>query len=127
MDLVQQELKQLSRPAFVMHGGAKGADRLVSDAIHGTQDRFVNPDGIKGLVEIKVPYLSMGLKRGGYQRNEYMLEILLVFRDAGYDCWGMAFHRDIKEPSPGTNMMVKLLTDHDFVIVHVDGMTGQGF
>lgn len=108
-----------------MHGGAIGADRLVADCIQGSRQRDATPDGIKGLIEIRVPYLAMGQKRGGHQRNEAMVELLLAMREAGYECWGMAFHHDIQNPSPGTSGMIRLLNQGDFAIVHIDGASGQ--
>ena len=128
MDLIRQELIRLDRPTFVMHGGAIGSDRLVADCIQGDRrNRNAPPDGIKGLIEMRLPYLSMEEKRGGHKRNEAMLEVLVAMRDAGYDCWGMAFHYDIKNPSPGTNGMVKLLNSQNFSVVHIDGKTGGGY
>ena len=127
-DLVLAELTELERPTFVMHGGAKGADRLVADCIQGDRNpRSERPNGIKGLIEVRLPYLAMEQKRGGHKRNEAMLEMLVAMRDAGYDCWGMAFHYDIKNPSPGTNGMVKLLNSENFSVVHIDGMTGGSY
>lgn len=128
MDMVRAELIRLDRPTFVMHGGAIGADRLVADCIQGDRrQRNSPPDGIKGLIEIRLPYLSMEEKRGGHKRNEAMIEVLVAMRDAGYDCRGMAFHHDIKNPSAGTAGMVRLLNLHNFSVVHIDGKTGGGF
>jgi hypothetical protein len=115
--LVEAELQQLPTPTLVMHGGARGADRLVSECIHT----------IEGLTEIRVPYLGVAGKRGGFLRNSEMLKILMVFRDQGYDCWALAFHDDIRNPSPGTSGMVKLLNGADFTVVHIDGRSGSGF
>lgn len=123
MGLVKQELARLPRPTFVIHGGAKGADRLVSEAIQGPwqEDHRSKPDGLSGLIEVRVPYLRMEEKRGGHARNEAMLQMLVAFREAGYDCWAIAFHADIQNPSPGTNGMIKLLNGENFSIIHVDG------
>lgn len=115
--LVETELQQLPTPCFVLHGGARGADRLVSDCIHT----------IEGLTELRVPYLGFHGKRGGHLRNAKMLELLTVFRDQGYDCWALAFHEDIKNPSPGTAGMMKLLNAANFSIVHIDSRSGAGF
>lgn len=116
-DLVEKELQGLPAPCFVLHGGARGADRLVSETIHQ----------IQGLTEIRVPYLGIEGKRGGWIRNQQMLKILQVFKAQGYDCWALAFHEDIKNPSKGTAGMVKLLNDANFVIVHIDGRSGTAF
>lgn len=115
--LVETELQNLPTPCFVLHGGARGADRLVSDGIHQ----------IDGLTEIRVPYLGYHEKRGGHLRNRKMLEILLVFKAQGYDVWAIAFHDDIKNPSPGTAGMVKLLNEADVSIVHVDAKSNSGY
>ena len=127
--LVKGELDRLERPTIVMHGGAKGADRLVSQAIQGEfnpdRPRNQKPDGLDDLVEVRVPYLSMAGNKGGHLRNSKMLEMLEAFRDAGYECWGIAFHFDIHNPSPGTNGMVKLLNHADFAVVHVDERTNM--
>lgn len=104
-----------------------GADRLVADAIHGDRRDREKPNGIEGLIEVRMPYMTMKGKVGGHARNAAMLELLCTFRDAGYDCWAIAFHADIKNPSPGTNGMVKLLNSENFSIVHIDGKTGGGY
>jgi hypothetical protein len=114
-----------------MHGGAKGADRLVSTVIQGEYDPNrkpqAKPNGIDGLIEIRVPYLSMQLRRGGHKRNEAMLQILSSFRELGWDCHAMAFHYDIHNPSPGTNGMVELLDKAKFQVTHIDQQSGQVF
>lgn len=115
--LVEAELEALPKPSYVLHGGARGADRLVSDCIHT----------IQGLTEIRVPYLGVEGKRGGHLRNAKMLEILKVFRDQGWDAWALAFHEDIRNPSSGTAGMVRLLNEADFSIVHIDERSGSGF
>lgn len=129
--LVRSELQRLITPHYVMHGGAKGADRLVSTVIQGEYDPgrkpHQKPDGIEGLIEIRVPYLSMQLRKGGHRRNEAMLQILCTMRSAGWDCSAMAFHFDIHNPSPGTNGMVELLDKEKFTIIHVDQQSGQVF
>lgn len=125
--MVRQELIRLDRPTFVLHGGAQGADRLAADCIHGDRNRREKPNGIEGLIEVRVPYLTMDQKRGGHTRNQAMLDILVAMRSAGYDCWGIAFHHDIKNPSPGTNGMVKLLNSMNFSVVHVDEKTNQQY
>jgi hypothetical protein len=115
--MVEEELLNIQTPAFILHGGARGADRLAAEVIHT----------IDGLTEMRMQYLNYHGKKGGYLRNKKMLEVMMVFRDQGYDCWALAFHEDIKNPSPGTSGMVRLLTDEDFVVVHIDGKSGYGF
>lgn len=112
-DLIAAEIAGIPRPAIIMHGGSRGADFLASTEIHK------HP----GLVEVRVPYLKFHEKRGGHFRNTEMLRILEVFRDAGYECWGIAFHHDIKNPSPGTANMAKQLSQANFGVVHIDGKT----
>lgn len=90
---------------------------MVSETIHQ----------MNGLTEIRVPYLAKLEKKGGWERNKKMREILDVFHSQGYDCWALAFHEDIKNPSPGTSGMVKLLKEGNYAIVHIDGRTGQGY
>lgn len=127
VEMVRAELLRLNRPAFVIHGGAIGADRIAADCIQGDRKDRNNPNGIQGLIEVRVPYLVMEGKRGGHLRNRAMLDILLALRDSDYECWGIAFHHDIHNPSPGTAGMVKLLDGANFVVVHVDAQTGQQF
>jgi len=119
-DLVRKELLLLERPIIIMHGGAKGADRLVSQVIQG-EHMSDPPTGQPGMFEVKVPYLQAYGRRGGHKRNEIMVKMLCGFRDAGYDCWAMAFLYDILVPSPGTAGMVRWLHRYDFAVVHING------
>lgn len=112
-DLIAAEIANLPRPCIVLHGGARGADFLASNEVHK------HP----ALVEVRVPYMRFYEKRGGHFRNTEMLKILQVFKAAGYECWALAFHQDIKNPSPGTANMVKQLSQADFSVVHIDAKT----
>lgn len=120
--LVHQELSLLT-PSYIMHGGAMGADRLVSEVIHG--ERMKPETGLKGLIELRVPYLNTHGQKGGHVRNRYMLNLLEGLREVGWECWAIAFHYDIKNPTPGTAGMVRLLQGADFSIVHVDEQHNQ--
>lgn len=111
---VKYELELLETPSFVIHGGQRGADRLVSDAIHE----------IDGLTEVRLPYLRKNDKRGGHIRNSRMVELGVAMRDAGYEVWGIAFHFDIEKPTPGTAGMVRLLNAANFSVIHIDQQKG---
>ena len=115
--MVEDELLNIPTPAFILHGGARGADRLAAEAIHT----------IDGLTEIRMQYLNYHGKKGGYLRNKKMLEVMEVFRAQGFECWALAFHDDIKNPSPGTSGMVRLMAEADFSVVHIDEKSGYGF
>lgn len=116
-ELVEEELLNIQTPAYILHGGARGADRLASEVVHT----------INGLTEIRMQYLNYHGKRGGHLRNKEMLKVMQVFRDQGWECWALAFHEDIKNPSPGTAGMIRLMTEADFTVVHIDGKSGYGF
>lgn len=112
-ELIEDELALIERPAFIMNGGQRGADFTAGQATHM----------FKGFTEVRVPYLRIEEKQGGWIRNQKMLEIMQVFREVGYEVWVMAFYNDINNPTPGTSNMVKLAKKADFVIVYIDGMS----
>ena len=122
-DLMRQELEALPSGTIVMHGGARGADWLAMKLIQGDRYDAKNPkpnNGISGLVEVRVPYISTLGKKGGHERNRVMLEMALAMRDSGYDLWVLAFHADGANLSPGTRHMVGIANDADLSVIHID-------
>lgn len=111
--LIRDELEGLDSTGevtWILHGGARGADRMAGDLVH----EYPN------LVELRVPYLRYWNKSGGFARNRVMLLLLNLFRDAGFKTWALVFWEDIDNPSPGTQNMARLLDSHHQVVIHID-------
>lgn len=95
-DLVAQVLGELWPDTWVVHGGARGADFQVHEYVHNNS-----------LVEIRVPYFGYMGKRGGFERNKVMRNMMTMFHNGGMNISVIAFHADAG-PSRGTAGMLKL-------------------
>lgn len=117
--VLEAQVRFPSTPTWVIHGGARGADREAADMIHGDRRPDTPFDGISGLVEIRVPYLASEGKKGGFRRNQIMCEMMLVFRAAGQRVAAAAFFSDSTDPKQdrGTTGMVELLQREDIPVV----------
>lgn len=96
VDIIGAQLSMLWPDTWVLHGGARGADFLVHEAVHHLP-----------LVEIRVPYLGYKGRAGGFARNGIMRNMMTMFHNEGMECSVMAFHES-KTLSRGTAGMLKL-------------------
>ena len=94
--MISDRLSRYPDGTILIHGDAKGADRLSS----------VLSNGLK-MVEVKVPYIGWMGKSGGQARNNYMLAILLGFKEQERSVRVEAFHDDLKN-SKGTIGMMRM-------------------
>lgn len=92
--LIDERLKTYPHGTILIHGDAKGADRLAGALSAGLR-----------LVEVKVPYISWLGKSGGHARNHKMLELLLGLQAQGYTVRVEAFHDDLRASKGTINMM----------------------
>ena len=96
INIIQAQLSMLWPDTWVLHGGARGADYLVHQAIHELP-----------LVEIRVPYLGYKGRAGGFARNTIMRNMMTMFHNSGMECSVIAFHQENK-PTKGTAGMLRL-------------------
>lgn len=101
---VRLKLDEYPEGTLVIHGDAKGADKLAGEEA---------ADLAMGVV--KVPYFGHLGRRGGPVRNATMMALLLGLRELGWETHVEAFHDNIAE-SKGTAGMVRLARKNGYEV-----------